>query len=122
MLVLRRRYAEFRGYLFFRRLPAEPLLALVDGSFDGFRALASIPGGPVHLSKAVHNSAAYAAFRVGLELDVKTFVKVVDRGEKPDDARRHQVVEADVGREALVNTAGNQTNLWQVLQHQGFAP
>jgi hypothetical protein len=60
-------------------------------------------------------------FGVGVELHPQGGIEIVDGGDQADYAGGNQVFQADVIGHAVVNSPGNQTNLWEMLEDERFA-
>ena len=93
----------------------------MNGRFNEFGFLANAAGGPVGFAQAVENGSANFAFSVSVELNLEGGIEIIDGGQQPDDARRDQIVKADVIGQTVVNLLCDQPHLRKVLQYERFA-
>ena len=119
-VILFERNLQFRGDLLFGGRALQALFRRGDGRFDLLGLAALLPRRPVQAAQAVQDGAADLVFRIGLQLDVVARVEVVDGRNQADDAGRHQVFQADVLRQPLLDPPGNQPHLRQMLQDEPF--
>ena len=72
-------------------------------------------------AQAVQNSSFDLMLGVGSQLDLARRLETVDGRDEAQDTGGHQIVQAHVPGQAVVNLAGDQAYLGQMLEDQTFA-
>src|ERR1700674_1796518 len=76
---------------------------------------------PVQLTQTVQNGSANMKFRIGLKLDVLTWIKFFNCVDQPDHPGMDQILERHLRRQAVVYSAGDVTDLRQMFEQQALA-
>ena len=81
----------------------------------------SARGLQIHLAKAIENGAAYAEFRVVLELHVLAGIVFAHGVHQAEDSGVDEVFEQHLRRQAIVDAPGDVLHLRKVLEKELFA-